>query len=258
MNITQGFCPQCNSEIPAERQANGFAVCSCGWFDGSTGEKSRKQNEKKAIFGLIGSAVVLVALWGHLLNWGPYAFSIPFTKIAQLTGTLSKEGYQDLAEACIRLNKWSCAQEAYLDLYRDSHDPEGIADLAHFQVRLKEYPAAMSTYASYFKAGGKNGEAALEYAHLLEESNQADMAFKYYEASIQMRPQILPINATTAIVRLLMKQGKYEDAYQRILDFHASAGNANGYLNTELAQLEAWMASQGKLGKKHAKRVAQN
>lgn len=252
-----GFCPQCNKEIPQERYLNGTAICECGWFDKGASMKAQSQAERQTIIAMIGASVFLILLYGHLINWGSYAFSIPVVKLQQITGTLSKDGYKELAEACIRLNKWSCAQESYLDIYKQTNDPEGLAGLAHLQVRLKDHKAAMSSYAAYFKAQGHNGDAALEYAKLLEEAGDTQMAFKYYEASIQMRPQILPVMATTSIVRLLMKQGQYAQAYERILDFHASAGNANGYLNTEMTQLEEYLGAEGReLKRKAAKKVA--
>lgn len=240
-----GFCPRCNQEIPSERYVTGFAICECGWFDGAPEQKARSATEKKTITAMVVAAVLFTALYGHMLNWGAYAFEIPFVKIQQLTGTLSKQGYEELADACVHLNKWSCAQDTYMDLYKQTRDPEGLARLAHLQVRLQDRNAALSSYAAYFRAQGRNGEAALEYAKLLEESGNTEMAFQYYEASIQMRPQILPVSATTAIVRLYMKQGRYQEAYDRILAFHSSAGNAKGYLNTELAQLEEYFGAHG-------------
>lgn len=241
-----GFCPQCNTEISRERHQTGAPICQCGWYDRTPAIKAHQEAEKKTSAILVFFAVAITLLFGHMLNWGGYAFSIPFVKLQQITGTLSKEGYQELAKACIELNKWSCAQNAYLDLYKKTRDPEGLAGLAHFQVRLKEKDAAMKTYASYFQVGGQSGDAALEYAHLLEDSGNTQAALQYFEASIQYRPQILPVHATTAIVRMMMKQGRYDEAYQRILDFHASAGNAKGYLNTELTQLEEYMKKNGK------------
>ena len=45
-----------------------------------------------------------------------------------------------------------------------------------------------------------------------------------------------------------MKQGRYEEALTRINNFHASADNANGYLNTEKSQLENYLSKQAKTG----------
>ena len=234
----QGFCPQCNQQISSERHLTGYAICECGWFDNSARVTADKREEKKIIATMIFSAVFMAVLYGHMLNWGSYAFKIPFVKVAQVTGLLSKDGYLELAKTCVQLNKWACAQNAYVDLYHQSGDPEGLAQLAHLQVRLSEKALAETTYATYFKVGGKNADSAIEYGQLLEDNSKFDQALSYYEKSITLRPLVLPINATTSVVRLLIKIGKYQEAYDRIVDFHASAGNAEGYLNTELAQLE--------------------
>lgn len=247
--MLHGTCPICSQPIPRERLSEGTVVCPCGWTDPSMTYKAEDAMEKKNIITLIVAALILAGGYAHLVNWGSYATSIPFTKVAQLTGMLSKEGYQNLAQACIELNKWNCAKDAFLDLYRSKKDVEGLSGLAYLQTRLLETDAASATFASYFKVGGKDGLSALRYAKLLEEKGQIDEALKYYELSVTARPLDLPVQATTAIVRLLMKQGRYEDALARITEFHESAGNAKGYLNTELAQLEQFFAAQPKKSK---------
>jgi tetratricopeptide (TPR) repeat protein len=251
MNV-EGFCPQCNSAIPSERYLTGYAICECGWYDKTPVAKAYVQFEKKVIASMLFAAITLTLLYGHMLNWGGYAFEIPIVKVEQLTGTLSKKGYEELAQACIVLNKWSCAQNAYLDLYRQAGDAEGLARLGHLQGRLNEKAAAQSSFASYFKAGGKNADAAIEYGTLLEGAGQMDAAMKAYEDSIRLRPETLPINATTSIVRLMIKVGHYDEAYQRIVAFHESAGNAEGYLNTELAQLEPRVSASVRNASKHS------
>ena len=248
-----GNCPQCSTIIPPERFVSGLAVCECGWCD--TTAKTQRENdvEKKTIIGLICAALSIMAFYAHAANWGSYALSIPFVKIAQVTGTLSTQGYKDLADQCITLNKWSCARDAYLGIFTSNRDVQGLSALGHFEVRMGNQPGAIGAYMAYFKNGGKDGEAALDFAKVLESSNQYDQAIQYYEASILARPLVLPIQATAGIVRLQMKQGKYEEAYQRILAFHESAENAKGFLNTELAQLESTLhkTAGGKTPKKH-------
>lgn len=252
-----GNCPQCGSDIPRERYGTGYAICECGWYDVSSREQARKQAEKKVIHILIGASVAMVLMYAHLLSWGSYAVSIPFTKLAQVTGTLSKSGYEELAQACIELNKWDCAKDAYLGLYRKTGDSSGLASLAYLQTRLNERDAALSSYAAYVKVGGNDGISLLRYGKMLEEVGQMEQALVIYEKSITARPEILPVQATTAIVRHLIKKGQYEDAYARIIAFHESAGNAKGYLNTERLQLEEALghARQANTGKGKAQPV---
>lgn len=237
MNVA-GFCPQCNSLLNQENYSTGHAICGCGWFDKAVVEQATKRYEKRAISYMAAAVIVMALGFGHMLNWGAYAFSIPLIKVQKITGTLSKEGYHELAQACIAMNKWSCAKDTYIDLYKRTGDSSSLKDLAHLQTLLKDPKAAMSTYASYFQVGGRDGEAALEYAGLLEVQGYLPDAYKYYEFSIAARPETLPVEATKGIVRMLIKEGRYNEARERILAFHESAGNAKGFLNTELSQLD--------------------
>jgi tetratricopeptide (TPR) repeat protein len=249
MNL-RGLCPRCGNQLAGTGLAMGPTICPCGWYDKTPELRADLDREKKTIFGMAAASLLMVAIFAHLVSWGSHSMSIPLIKVKQITGSMSKQDYTELAEACIGLNKFSCAQEAFNDLYRKKGDPAGLAMLAHLNLRLGDEPKAMAAYKSYFAAGGKDGAAALEYAKILEANKLHAEAFTFFEASITSRPDLLPVQATTAIVRLLIKQGRYEEAYQRILAFHQSAENANGYLNTELAQLEEH------LGKKKNQKVA--
>jgi len=232
------FCPRCGTEFTSQHQAAGHLICGCGWFDESVDELATKKIEKKTIKAMMIFGVVFVAGFCHLGSWGNRAFSIPFTKAAQIAGMLSADGYRELAKTCIDLNKWSCAEEAYLGLATKRGDVEGLAQLGSLDARLNKPVDALAAYNAYEKRGGHESMALLQFAKLLETTSQDADAFRLYEKSIQAKPEALPVQATTGIVRLLMKQGRYTEAYERILAFHESAENAKGYMNTEAAQLE--------------------
>ncbi len=217
----------------------GLAVCSkCGWYESQAQAKLRIKTENQTITFMIAFAVSLLLITAHLINWGSHAYSIPGLKIGQWTGTLSARGYDELAQACVDLGKFECARTTYIENFKLNRTPEPLAKLARLQVRLQETQPAMATFNAYFKNGGTDGDAALLYGQLLEQSGQDAEAEKMLELSITSRGSMLPIAATGAIVRIMMKQGRYEEARTRIETFQASAGNAKGYLNSELAQIE--------------------
>lgn len=245
-----GTCPQCSNEIPSNRVLNGFAICECGWCDNSGLNKLNKKNEKATINAMVAGAVALVVVFAYLATWGSYSFEIPFVKLRQITGTLSKQGHIELAEACIGLGRYECAKSAFLEISTSLGDNSGIAMRAKLEERLGESAAALSSYAQYMRTNGKDSSAFVAYARLLENANQSEEAFKYYEGAIANAGETLPVQATTGLVRLLMKQGKYEEALTRIQTFHQSAGNAVGYLNTELTQLENYLGVQAKASAK--------
>jgi tetratricopeptide (TPR) repeat protein len=243
MTFFQGTCPRCSTDIPKNRYVTGYAICACGWTDSTVAKKSVIAGQKQAVAVLCCTAVIIVIGYAHLVNWGKYALEIPVVKIQQITGTLSNDGYHELAQACMDLNKFTCVKNAYIGSYRQSGNMTDLASLAWLQTRLGEIPEALATYASYSQLGGKDAEALLRYGKVLEDAGQTELAFKTYEASIASKPEVLPVQATSAIVRMLMKQARYDEALERVTAFQASAGNAKGYLNTELAQLESHKAS---------------
>jgi tetratricopeptide (TPR) repeat protein len=245
-----GTCPQCSTEIPKDRYVSGFAICECGWSDTTGLRRANKAHDKKAVRSLVAGAVILVALFAHLSTWGSYSAAIPLVKIQQLTGTLSKAGYLELGENCIALGRFECAKSAYADLFSSNGDASGLALRANLEDRLGETAAATNDYAAYFSAGGKETKAFVAYGHLLETANRNAEASTAYENAIATTGEVLPVQATTGLVRLLMKEGKYELALERIKAFHESAGNAVGYLNTELTQLESYLGTQAKASAK--------
>lgn len=259
-----GTCPHCSNEIPQDRYIGGSAICECGWSDKTSLNRVLKQNERKTIRALVIGALLTVGLFSHLAIWGSYALQIPLVELQELTGTLSRQGYLELADACTALGRYACAKSADTEITTSLNDISGLALRAHLEERLGEGPAALASLTAYFAAGGKDATASVAYGRLLEAAGRNDEALKAYDYAVQNPGELLPVQATTGLVHVLMKQGRYQDALTRITAFHESAGNAVGYLNTELAQLETYLGAQAKTaakpkGKKAAgaqKRVA--
>ena len=194
--------------------------------------------EKKTIVSMVTGVAVMMALFLHFATWGSYSFAVPFVKLQDMTGMLSKKGYLDYAKSCEELRKWSCAKQAYANLYKKHGEVLGIEKLARFQVRLGEMDDAMSAFEIYFRKGGKSGEAAYEYAKLLEQRGMDNEAMKFYDISIAERPKVLAIQATGGIIRILTKQGRVVEVRDRILSFHGSAENAKTFFVTELIKAQ--------------------
>lgn len=238
-----GSCPRCGSGLHRNLNAIGLTICtSCGWTESRNQSATRVRNENRTMVVMAVSALALLLGIAHSINWGGHALEAPLLKLGQFTGTLSPMSYNRLAEICAELGKYSCARSAYIESAQNHRNPEPLAQLARLQVRMQETQAAMVTFGSYFRQGGKNADAAFLYGQLLEQAGQDAEALRLYQASIDGRPEALPIAATGAIVRIMMKQGRYEEAHAVLVAFHASAGNAKGYLNTELSQIEQALA----------------
>ncbi|MDX9730873.1 MAG: hypothetical protein RBT63_03790 [Bdellovibrionales bacterium] len=249
-----GACPRCNNQlhtgiISGNIKAGGLAVCSgCGWYESHSQAKARIKTENQAIGLMAAVTVTILALSAHMLTWGTHSMTVPFLKVGQWTGMLSTQGYHQLASICTDLGKLPCATGAYIENFRKNGDNESLQKLARLQLRAQDTQGAMTTFSAYFKNVDTlrasrpgviaNGDAALLYGQLLEQNGQDSEAMRMFELSIAARSESLPIAATGAIVRIMMKQGRYEEARERLVQFHESAGNAKGYLNTELSQIE--------------------
>lgn len=252
------YCPRCGAEFTAEHHSAGSLICACGWADTTTEVKAEASHQKRSIQIMTGFAFLFVAGLVHVGSWGNHAFSIPFTKAAELTGLLSTDGYRELAKTCVELNKWSCAEDAYLGAATAGF-VEGYAQLGSLDARLNQPAKALQAYAAYEKSGGREQLPLIAFAKLLEGANQDAEATRVYEKSIQVKPEVLAVQATSGLVRIMIKQGHYTEAYERILAFHGSAENAGGYLNTEAAQLQKQLGETASkaIEKKAQKHVAQ-
>lgn len=243
--MIDGHCPRCSQVLHNQNYSTGYAICSCGWFETRAERRQLKKTEKDAIKAMAVFATIFVLGFAHLLNWSHYSAQVPLLTIQSITGTLSADDERNWALACVELNKWERAEELYRDLFSRTSDPSALADLAHLQARLGETAKALTTYSSYVTAHGHDSLTLLRYGQLLETSGRGSEAIEQFEASIAADPERLPVQATSGIVKVLSSQGRFAEAYERIKLFHESAGNAQGYLNTELAELSAHLRGSG-------------
>lgn len=196
------------------------------------------KHEKQTIGIFIAIAVAVTLAYGHIISWGPHAGSALVLQAGNTFGLLGAKGYKELAQACVDNNKWDCAEKAYVSLFQKTNDAEVVGELAELQTKLERFPQAAATYGTYFKLGGKDPDKAYFYGQVLEQIGQDEQAVEMYQTSIEQNPENLSINATSALVRLLMKQGKNSEARAIVKAFHEGAENAKGYLNAEAAELE--------------------
>lgn len=233
------LCPYCGTDLKAKQFGLiGPLTCQCGWVDPSSEKVKRAAAERQTVIKIVVVGIALLFGFFHMMSWGNYAFKIPFVRAQQAVGLLSADGYWELAQVCVNLNKWSCAENAHERAFTKSNNPAYLEKLAKLQTKLEKPSDAVATYYRYFEAGGKDGEAMLSYAKLLESQSRTKEAIKYYELSIKARPDRLPVRATAAIVKILIKQNQLREARARLVAFHRSAGNSESYLQDELAQVD--------------------
>lgn len=237
-------CPRCESEL---QKTASSAFCKCGWVETRASAVAESKTEKKAIIAFMVFCSVTLLGFGHLLNWGSYALSIPFLKAAQISGTASKQTLETIIVACSVNGKWACVEQAHIDLYRATNDAEVVAKLANLQTKLQKDAQALQTYQSYVQVGGKEAEALLHFAKLLEKTGNAEKAIEMYEAAMVAQTDRLPVRAMTGLVRMLISQRRLQEAFDKIQKFHESAENASGYFVAEMGQLEEALKTAKKM-----------
>ncbi len=241
------FCAVCNEKHEGDQQV----ICTCGWKDRIVEREMARELDIRAAIRIAISAIGVLVLALHCIKWGEYSLSIPFLRLRQATGLLSAGGYADLATACTSIRQWSCAENAFEQVFAKSKDPEALRLIASMQLRLEQNDEATESYSRYFKAGGKDLTAHLEYAALLEAKHRVNEAMVIYRRAIDLTPASkLPVQATAGLVRLEIKMERYTKALNRILEFHELSPNAKGYLNTELEQLRALVKNQRRVARR--------
>jgi tetratricopeptide (TPR) repeat protein len=244
------FCAICND---ARNNPNSETVvmCTCGWKDRIVERETERHRDFQTAIKMGFSAVGVFVLALHFIKWGGDSFSIPFYRLGQVTGMLSGDGYLSLARTCISAGQWECAENAYLQAFLKTKNPDSLATLASLQLRQQKNDLAIENYSAYVKNGGRDIQAHLEYAALLESKHRVNEAMDIYKNAIEFTPaNKLPVQATAGLVRLEIKMERYTRAMNRILEFHELAPNAKGYLNTELDQVRSILKNRRKLARR--------
>ncbi len=192
-----------------------------------------EKDQKSTIGMMIAISLVIILGFFHMMSWGKYSGSIIPLKVKSAIGFASADDYRSLAEACASTGRFDCAEQAYLYEFQLSRNTEVVGELASFQLKTENYKAAAETFVKYYQLEGKNSAYAFFYGQTLEKLGEKDRAIRAYQLSIQQNPEMLSLNATSALVRLLMSEGKFKEAHEVVSQFHASADNAKGYLNEE-------------------------
>lgn len=241
------YCAVCNEQLEGDQKV----ICTCGWKDRIVEREMSRDRDMRTSINMTISAVGVLVLALHFIKWGEYSFSVPSLRLRQATGLLSAGGYTDLAAACFSIRQWNCVENAFEQVFLKTKDPEAIRMIASMQLRLEKNDQAAESYGRYFKAGGKDLMAHLEYAAILEVKHRINEAMVIYRNAIGLTPASkLPVQATAGLVRLEIKMERYTRALNRITAFHALAPNAKGYLNGELEQIRILVKNQRRVARR--------
>lgn len=234
--IIHQYCPRCQE--PMVSLSPGLQICSCGWCGSEVHKRESRKVELKIIMTMVAITIFLCTSVHHVGTWGKNSASVVFYKLKTIVAPAPQD-YRSFASICFTAHRWNCVEDAHAEEYRLSKNPEVIAMQASLKLRLQDRAAATRLYARYFEVGGHDVDAKIAYAKILEMNENPEVALKFYsEAASETPADLLPLEATSGLVRVLIGLGRYQQAKIEILKFHDSASNAKGYLNQELNQVD--------------------
>lgn len=198
-----------------------------------------EKDQKSTIGAMIAIGLLMVLCFFHMMSWGKHAGSILPLKVKTAIGFASVADYRSLAVACSETGRFDCAEQAYLYEFQYSRNPEVVGDLAALLMKTENYKGAAETFVKYYQLEGKNPAYAYFYGYTLEKLGEKKRAVRAYQLSIAQNPDMLSLDATSALVRLLMSVGNFKEAHKVVSQFRSSADNAKGYLNEEAKVLNS-------------------
>lgn len=232
-------CPVCGSAIGSDRMFMNMAVCECGW----TSSLRSHQIESRRDFGisvtLVAIAAVMILGVLHFIQWDRYSLDVLVIKGKELTGLARLSDLDQKAKICRDRLQLDCVSETLERLHRyRPGDLKYTAELAQIQVKLGKWNDAQITFSEYVNAGGNDYKLLYEYAKVLSEVGQIDLASQYFDQVLKMKPEVLQIQVTRSYVNMLMTHSRYVQA-RRIIERFRETGESSAYfLDDEMREIQ--------------------
>ena len=241
-----GSCPVCQSEISQDRIEQNLAICgACGWSDNKSVKDLEQKTAKRFIFLAVMISIFLIGSFIQAINWNSYFIEIIPIKAKQMAGIATPVELNRIADICIDRQKPQCVEQAYSDiLRRDPTNLEVIAKYAKILVNNQKLRLASDSFARYFQEGGKDLDAAFEYAKVLGSLGDINESKRYFDYVIDAKPEIMQVTVTQRLVDMLYNAGRYKEAQQAIIKFRKRGANAIYFMEAKLKKIEAMLGRQ--------------
>jgi tetratricopeptide (TPR) repeat protein len=235
-------CPRCLQAIAPERLLSTPKICDCcGFVINNVEKQEQKQFERRSLIAVIASAVLIVAGFVHVVNWGGYSLEILPIQAASFIGMESQSSTKRMAEICLDVKKLDCVESMYVRLALS--DASGWVRLGKFQFNRSKYPEAAESFRQFFAKGGQDLDASYVYARALGETGRVDEASKYFEYVLAAKPDILQVTVAQNYVKLLVGAGRYDQALKVIDAIRKKGENASQFMDSEYKVIREKMGS---------------
>lgn len=235
--MVTGFCPQCHSDVLPERLSNEPIVCQeCGYTNNKNDYLQDRKLEKSFIKVAIGISILIVVSFIQMAIWDRYAIEIVYLQTIDAIGFTDEADLQKIATICEERRRHSCVEEA---LYGSAirGNMESWAKLGKFQMKREKFSAAADSFKHYFALGGLDLEASYQYARSLGATGQVDQAVAYYDQVLKAKPETLQVTVTQNYVKLLLNNGRADQARTLIDGIRKSSPSAALFMEAEFQTL---------------------
>ncbi len=235
-----GHCPACGSHLQDSNYCGSTIVCSCGWTKSFASEKSLHQSAKRSVTFMVLFGAVFVLSFIQAVNWDTHSVSIIPLKMKQWSKTAEPADLLRVVEICSMRNKHDCVEEAYRDLYAlRPQDTETLVDLGHLLFLRAKMAEAAKVFAEYFQKGGKNSDAAYDYARALTHIGKGDEAIKLFQAVLGEKKDVFQVTVARTYIQALIKYQKWSQAKATIEHYRKLSSSSHMFMERELKEIES-------------------
>lgn len=245
LHNSQSECPKCESTITSDKIIGQTVYCNCGWTAMLEPQFKDKKTTLKTSSLMLIVASFLVVSFIHGVNWDHHFFSIIPLKIKQTIGTASSHDLKEIAAICTERRKYSCAEEAYLQLVKQEPQPtETMAELGELQFRMERYPAAIESYTNYIEAKEdssdiqKELDANYNLAIAYTRTGQFDQADIYFKKTLEKKPNVIQVTVIQKYVEMLVEANRLEDAKKVITTYRKKSTARESFMEKEYKDIQ--------------------
>lgn len=232
-----GLCRRCQIEIPENRMHQNPVICpNCGYSQNTSEMLAEVRFERRFIKVAVTLALVMSVAFVQAATWDKYALEIIPLKIKQTLGMSSQGDLLRITQICRERLRHDCVETALAELSRQGHI-EALAELGKFQFRRLKKDLAAQTFAQYFQRGGLDLEASYQYARVLGEIGQTDRSVSYFDHVLKSRPDTVQISVTQNYVRMLINNGRRDQAKRLIESMRKTSPSAALFMDEEFKRL---------------------
>lgn len=232
-------CPACGRAIDSKRLFLDMVVCECGWTRSQRCQQAEKRRDLWTAVTLVSIAVALVLSFIHIVRWDKFAFEVVSLTAKEYLALATTPDLERKVFICReRLNHECVAHTLARLVLRHPKKLSYFAELGKIQAQLLNWNQAQTSFQRYIELGGREHEIVYELAKVYSALGQVDLASKYFDMTLSIKPDVLQIQVVRVYVSMLMGFGRYTQAQDLIYRVRKSGVNAAYFLDAELREIQ--------------------